>query len=172
MATSLDGFVARRDHSLDWLERPGTAAEDAGYDGFIAEMDGLILGSGSFRTLLTFDAWPYDKPVIVMSRTMTEGDIPELLRDKVSLTREDPATLMASLEKVGWRRAYVDGGKVVQSFIREGLVSDMVVTLIPVLIGDGLPLFGALDADVDLELVSQRAFKSGLVQLKYRFPQD
>nr|BFE97553.1 hypothetical protein GCM10020185_80890 [Pseudomonas brassicacearum subsp. brassicacearum] len=75
---------------------------------------------------------------------------------------------MAELESQGVQRVYVDGGRVVQSFLRDGLVTDMVITTVPVLIGSGRPLFGGLERDVDLKLVSSRSFPSGLVQSTYR----
>lgn len=170
MATSLDGFVARKNHSLGWLNRVDTGDDDLGYEGFIAKMDGLIMGSGSFRTALSFEAWPYSIPVVVMSHSLTESDIPESLKGKVTMTRKPPKALMESLHQDGWKRAYVDGGKIVQSFVRDGLVSDMVVTLIPILIGEGLALFGAVKSDIQLTLLSSQSFDCGLVQNKYRFP--
>lgn len=168
IATSLDGFVARQDHGIDWLIKQNTEGEDHGYDDFIAGVDGLIMGRGSFQTALAFDKWPYHKPVIVMSKSLAEDDVPDELKDKVRLTRREPKDLMASLAAEGWVRAYVDGGLVVQSFVRAGLVSDMTVTLIPILIGGGRRLFGELDGDVDLELLSAKSFPSGLVQTSYR----
>lgn len=168
IATSLDGFVARDDHGLDWLMKQNTADEDHGYDAFMASVDGLIMGRGSFQAALSFDTWPYQKPVIVMSKSLTEDTVPVGLRDQVSLTRLEPGELMASLDARGWKRAYVDGGLVVQSFIRAGLVSDMSVTLIPILIGGGRRLFGELDGDIDLELLASKAYPSGLLQTRYR----
>ncbi len=168
IAMSLDGFIARRNHGLDWLMKQKTEGEDHGYDEFMAGVDGLIMGSGSFRNALTFDEWPYRKPVVVMSESLSETDIPAHLRNTVSLTRRGPQDLMASLENQGWARAYVDGGQVVQSFIRAGLVDDMTITLIPILIGTGRRLFGELDTDIDLELLASRSFPSGLVQTRYR----
>lgn len=168
IATSLDGFVARDDHGLDWLMKQNTADEDHGYDAFMASVDGLIMGRGSFQTALSFDTWPYQKPVFVMSKSLTEDAVPAALRDQVSLTRLEPGDLMASLDAQGWKRAYVDGGLVVQSFIRAGLVSDMSVTLIPILIGGGRRLFGELDGDIDLQLLASKAFPSGLLQTRYR----
>ena len=94
MAMSLDGFVARPDHRLDWLMKQPTAGEDHGYDRFIGGVDGLIMGSGSFRTALGFDAWPYEKPVLVLSRSLTESDLPEPLRAKVRIAALDPATAL------------------------------------------------------------------------------
>ncbi|MCR9137312.1 MAG: dihydrofolate reductase family protein [Alphaproteobacteria bacterium] len=172
MAMSIDGFVARQDHRLDWLMKQKTEGEDHGYDEFMASVDGLIMGSGSFRNVLTFGDWPYRKPVIVMSRSLTTGDIPLDVRDKVSITPLDPGGVMASLAKKGWRRAYVDGGLVVQSFLRAGLVGDMTITLIPILIGSGRRLFGQLDRDIDLELLASKSFPSGLVQTRYRIRQE
>lgn len=171
MAMSLDGFVAREDHRLDWLMKQKTEGEDHGYDAFMAGVDGLIMGRGSFRNALAFDEWPYHKPVIVMSRSLTENDIPVEMREKVSLTRLNPHGILTSLAERGWARAYVDGGLIVQSFIRAGLIDDMTITLIPILIGKGRRLFGELDSDIDLDLLSSNSFPSGLVQTRYRILQ-
>ena len=168
MATSLDGFVARQDHRLDWLMKQQTEGEDHGYDNFIADMDGIVMGRGSYETVLGFDSWPYDKPVIVMSGSVSERDIPAALRDHVRLTTLAPTDLMASLRKEGWTRAYIDGGQLVQSFLRDGLIKDLVLTVVPVLIGEGIRLFGPVPQDIDLELVGTKSFKSGLVQIRYR----
>jgi dihydrofolate reductase len=168
MATSLDGFVARKDHSLDWLMKQNTDGEDHGFDDFMASVDGLIMGSGSFKTVLAFESWPYQKPVIVMSHSLVENDIPAELESKVRLTQLSPQELILSLVKEGWKRAYVDGGKLVQSFIRAGLVQDMTITSVPVLIGEGVRLFGSIDDDIDLELIGSKSFNSGLVQNHYR----
>jgi len=167
MAMSLDGFVAREDFGLDWLMKQKTEGEDHGNDAFIASVDGLVMGSGSFRTVLTFDDWPYEKPVVVMSRTIKSKDIPEELHDKVSVSALTPQQLMTSLSEKGWKRAYIDGGKIIQSFMREGLITDMTVTVIPILIGEGKRMFGPLDADIDLQLLDSKSFPSGLVTSRY-----
>ncbi len=171
MATSLDGFVARRDHSLDWLMKQNTEGEDQGYNDFIAGVDGIIMGRGSFQNVLTFDQWPYEKLVIVMSKSLTQDDVPKDLSGKVRVTTLEPKELMELLEAEGWKHAYVDGGKIVQSFIKAGLIEDITVTIIPILIGDGLRLFGEINGDIDLSLLESRSFQSGLVQNHYRFPQ-
>lgn len=168
MAMSLDGFVAREDFGLDWLMKQKVDGEDHGYEPFIDSVDGLVMGSGSFRTALTFDAWPYEKPVVVLSKTLKTKDIPSALRHKVSIREQSPQEVMASLAEQGWKRVYVDGGKIIQSFLREGLIDDMVVTIIPILIGAGKRMFGPLDADIDLHLLEETPFPSGLVTLKYR----
>ena len=172
IAASLDGFIARKDGDIDWLMQHSAEGEDYGYDAFMASADGLIMGRGSFEKVLTFDDWPYQKPVVVMSRTMKDGDVPERLRGKVRISSETPRALMAALEREGWRRVYVDGGKVIQSFLAAGLIEDMLLTRIPVLIGDGLPLFGPTTRDIALQHLETKAFPSGLVSSRYRLATD
>jgi len=168
IATSLDGFVARTDHRIDWLTKQPTTGEEHGYEAFMEGVDGIIMGRGSYENVLTFGDWPYSKPVIVMSRSLSPSDLPLALRDKVRLTSLTPAALMQSVAKDGWARAYVDGGKVVQSFIRDGLIDDIVLATIPILIGEGLSLFGATEEDIDLKLLNTAAFPSGIVQSHYQ----
>lgn len=172
IAASLDGFIARRDGGIDWLMEHAAEGEDYGYDAFMAAVDGLVMGRGSFEKVLTFDEWPYRKPVVVMSRTMKDADVPERLRGKVRISNSSPQALMDELEREGWRRVYVDGGKVIQSFLAEGLIEDMVLTRIPVLIGDGLPLFGPTERDIALQHLETKAFPSGLVSSRYRLATD
>lgn len=169
IATSLDGFVARQDHSLDWLSKqPAAENDDGGFAAFMDSVDGLVMGTGSFRTLLEFGQWPYSKPVVVLSRSLTEQDIPEGLKDKVRLSTAEPADLMQELQKEGWTRAYIDGGRLVQSFLRQGLIADLTITTVPILIGSGIPLFGSLDQDIDLQVASSRILPTGMVQSKFR----
>ncbi len=168
LATSLDGFVARPDHRLDWLTKQHTETEDHGYDDFMSRADGLVMGRGSFHNALSFGDWPYRKPVVLMSRSMTPSDIPEALRGKVRLMADSPAGVMRSLDDEGWKRAYIDGGALVQSFIADGLISEITMTVIPILIGRGVRPFGDIEHDIDLRLCESRTFPSGLVQSRYR----
>ena len=168
MAMSLDGFIARRDHALDWLMKQDTVDEDHGYDAFMASVDGLVMGRGSFETVRGFDAWPYQKPVIVMSQSLSDSDIPQTLQSNVRVSRQDPDVLVQELSDAGWRRAYVDGGQIVQSFLRAGLIADLTVTQVPILIGDGVRLFGPLDHDIDLAHIETQTFPSGLVTSRYK----
>ena len=103
-----------------------------------------------------------------MSRSLTPSDIPNDLRDRVRLSDLTPRQIMLQLDSEGWIRAYVDGGKIVQSFLNEGLIQDMTLTHVPILIGDGISLFGPLTTDIDLEHVETQSFSSGLVSSKYR----
>ncbi len=168
MAVSLDGFVARPDHSLDWLMKQNTEGEDHGFAEFQASVDAIVMGSGSYKTVLGFGEWPYEKPVIVLSRSLQQKDVPPHLNGKVEISNLDPKALMDEVDRRGFRRVYVDGGAVIQSFLRDGLIADMKVTLVPILIGSGIKLFGELDADIDLKLVSVHKFNSGLVDLVYQ----
>ena len=171
IATSLDGFIARKDHAIDWLENQGTTTEEHGYTQFIDSVDGIIFGRKTYEVVLNLtsdDDWPYPKPVIVLSRTLTNSDIPLHLADKVTITDQTPSDLLATLDQKGWKRAYVDGGITIQSFLNEGLIDDLIITTLPVLIGQGIPLFGNTTKDIHLELINTRQYPSGLAQSHYR----
>lgn len=103
IAASLDGYIARKSGELDWLMKQTTADEDHGWDAFMEAVDGLVMGRGTFEKVLTFGDWPYTKPAVVMSRTLTDRDVPGELADKVRLTRLDPPDVMTMLEGEGWR---------------------------------------------------------------------
>lgn len=172
IATSLDGFVARRNHALDWLMKQGTAGEDHGYEAFLDTVDGIVMGKGSFMNVLRLGPWPYRKPVVVMSQSLTQDDLPPHLEGKVRLDRSGPLAVMEQLAEAGWSRAYVDGGALVQSFLKDGLIHDIVLTIVPILIGDGISLFGDLGRDLDLELLGAQSYDSGLLQTRYRIVRD
>ena len=168
IATSLDGFIARMNGDIEWLISRDDPKEDHGYNDFIKGIDGIVMGRGTFEKALTFETWYYSVPVIVLSKTLTASNIPEHLKDKVQISKLSPRELMSQLEKKGWKNVYVDGGQVIQSFLREGQIADLVITTVPVLIGEGRPLFGSLLEDISLTHIQTRAFPSGLVQSEYK----
>ena len=127
----------------------------------------IIMGSGSFRTVLGFGSWGYSIPGTVLSRLMTNDDIPKDIRDQVEVSALAPKELMASLGARGIKHVYVDGGAIIQSFLKAGLIQDMKITIVPILLGEGIRIFGERDDDIDLELVSATPFPSGLVDLTY-----
>lgn len=168
IATSLDGFIARSDGDIGWLLQRDDPTEDHGYADFIADKDMIVMGRGCYEKILTFGEWAYDLPVVVLSQRLADSPVPEALKDKLRFSNRSPNQIMQELAAQGIRRVYVDGGQLVQSFLRDGLITDMVISTVPVLIGAGRPLFGPLLQDIDLKLVSSRSFPSGLVQSSYR----
>ena len=168
IATSLDGFIARRNGDIDWLESVPAEGEDHGFRDFMANVDGLIMGRGTYEKALSFDAWPYSKPVVVLSKRLRQSDVPSALAGKVRISSKEPAAIVQEMAQEAWRRAYVDGGLVIQSFLRVGLIKELTITRIPVLLGSGIPLFGPLPGDQRLIHLETIAFKSGLVQSKYQ----
>jgi dihydrofolate reductase len=168
IATSLDGYIARPDGDIGWLLQRDDPDEDHGYHAFIADKDAIVMGRGTYEKVLEFGEWHYDRQVVVLSKQLAGTSAPEHLQGKVRFSDLGPREAMRELEGQGARKVYVDGGQLVQSFLREGLVEDMVVTTVPVLIGAGRPLFGELPQDRDLALVSSRSFPSGLVQSTWR----
>jgi dihydrofolate reductase len=167
IATSVDGYIARADGEIDWLTEYETGNEDTGYDAFMDSIDGLVMGRGTFEKALSFGAWPFKKPVIVLSQNLSQNELRADLDGKVRISSLAPSPLMHALAAEGWKRAYIDGGKVIQSFLKEGLISDIVLTRVPVLLGDGISLFGRMEGDVILRHTETIAFASGLVQSKY-----
>lgn len=169
IATSLDGYIARTDGGIDWLDVADSPpqGEDYGYQAHWDGIDTLILGRHSFDMVVSFGQWPYDgKRVVVLSSG--QPAIPDHLAGKVQVMSGTAQELAGALWATGTRRAYVDGGKTIQVFLRAGLIEEMIITLIPVILGEGIPLFGPLAADVKLDLVDAKKFENGLVQVHYR----
>jgi dihydrofolate reductase len=170
IATSLDGFIARKDGNLDWLDKfnaTAPAGEDCGYNAFFASIDALAMGRKTYEKILTFGEWPYgSKQVIVMSRSPV--DIPKHLQETVSASSETPRELVDRLSAQGSKHLYIDGGMTIQGFLQAGVLDEMTLTLIPVVIGDGIPLFGYIKSDVELSLIESKAYEFGCVQVKYR----
>ena len=166
VGVSVDGFLARPDGGLDWLPEGG--GEPHGYDEFIASVDALVIGRNTFDKVLTFEAWPYgDKRVVVLSHRPIDSFPPGAVVEPMA---GPPAEIVSRLAATGARHLYVDGGITIQEFLRAGLVQRLVITRVPVLIGQGIPLFGALSGDLRLRHVATRHYPSGLVQSEYQIP--
>jgi dihydrofolate reductase len=163
VGTSLDGFIARADGSLDFL--PTGGGEPHGYDEFMATVDALIIGRNTYETVLAFDAWPYGtKPTFVLS---THSLAPAPVGAVVERMSGSPAEIVSQLDSRGIRHAYVDGGITIQRFLNAGLVQRLTITRVPVLIGTGIPLFGATPRDITLKHVATHEYASGLVKSEY-----
>lgn len=164
VGVSVDGFLARADGALDFLPEGG--GEPHGYDEFMAQVDAIVIGRKTFETVLGFAEWPYgDKRVVVLaSRPL---DFSGVRGGRVEQMGGDPQDIVRRLEATGCGHAYVDGGITIQRFLRAGLIQRLVITRVPVLIGTGIALFGALQRDVLLRHVATRQYPSGLVQSEY-----
>jgi dihydrofolate reductase len=169
IAASLDGFIARKDGSLDWLDAANASApegEDFGFQAFMDSVDTLIMGRKTFIQVLSLGQWPYGKtPVVVLSRNPIL--LPSNLPDNVTHSSEAPRNLLERLSNEGVKHVYVDGGITIQGFLSEGLLDEITVTVIPVILGSGTPLFGPLDNDVNLTHLRTTVFDCGFVQTTY-----
>lgn len=166
IATSLDGFIARSNGDIDWLPAV-EAGEDYGYHAFVAGINAIVMGRASYEKVLSFGEWPYGAtPVVVLStRALT---IPPEHADRVVQMRGAPAEIVAQCAARGWHELYVDGGATIQRFLAAGLVDRLIVTRVPVLLGEGLPLFGPTGRDLRVAHVKTHAYPNGLVQSEYR----
>ena len=169
IATSLDGFIGRQDGDLDWLDQANTTVtegEDCGYTAFMDTVDILIMDRNTYEKVLTFCPWSYEKPVIVLSRNPI--DIPTELTT-VTHSSETPQALHTRLSAEGAKRLYIDGGITIQRFLASGLITDLTITLIPVILGEGIPLFSLQQQDISLTHTDPISYPFGFVQLKYEF---
>lgn len=172
VGTSVDGFIARPDGAVDFLGVAEPIEGDMGFAAFMAGIDVMVMGRNTFDTvidMITADesiGWPYGQtPVMVMTSRPLE--IPPALTETVEATAADPVELLEMLADRGHEHAYIDGGLTVQSFLRAGLVDELIVTDVPVLIGSGRALFGELDSDIVLDHVETIVFENGCVQTRY-----
>ena len=163
VGTSVDGFIARPNGDLDFLPED---CEPHGYDEFIASVDAIVIGRNTFEKVLTFGGWPYgDKRVVVLSSRPV--DLSVVKGGVVEQMAGPPAEIVSQLAASGARHLYIDGGITIQRFLRAGLVLRLIITRVPVLIGQGIPLFGTLPRDVRLHHVTTRHYPSGLVKSEY-----
>jgi dihydrofolate reductase len=168
VGTSLDGFIARTDGALDFL--PAGGGEPHGYDEFMATVDALVIGRKTYETVLTFDGWHYgEKPVFVLSTRVLMPAPPGAVVERVS---GSPPEIVSDLAARGIRHIYVDGGITIQAFLRAGLIQHLTITRVPVLIGSGIPLFGAIPSDIALTHIETRHYSSGLVRSEYEITGD
>jgi dihydrofolate reductase len=163
IASSIDGFIARADGGIDWLDAVNDSDEDYGYQAFYDSVDALIMGSNTYTQVLEFGDWPYPgKPTYVLS----SRDLPNALQDVQIIPPDIPAMLprIEHHQKM-W---LVGGGALVKSFHQSGLISEYIISMIPIVLGDGIALFQAPLTEQSLKLVSAQHYPSGLVQIHYR----
>lgn len=164
MAVSLDGYIADVDGNVDWLAAfHGDGTEDYGYGAFVDAIDAIVIGRGTFETVRNFPDWPYAKPVVVLSSTLSTAD-PDMPAEIMTAT---PAAFAAQAAAKGWRRVYVDGGRLCQAFLEAGLLSDIVLTQIPIVLGGGRPLFQPMTTPRRLRQTRTTVYPAGLVSTHY-----
>lgn len=177
IATSADGYIATSDGGVDWLHTAGDLEADMqenpdmGFQKFIDSVDCMVMGRKCMEVIssmdLTPDQWPYgDLHVVVLSQSISEP--PENLRGKVEMYSGEVQDLISVLESKGFEHAYVDGGSTITSFLNLGLIDEMTITKAPVLLGDGIPLFGSINKKIRLEEAETIAFPNNFIQIKYR----
>ena len=162
VGVSVDGFLARPDHTFDFLP---TEPEEHGYTAFFASVDALVIGRKTYEVVLGMGGWAYGtKPVFVLSSRELKPAPKSAVVERLS---GEPVEIWATLEARGLQHVYVDGGETIQAFLRAGLIQRLVITRVPVLIGEGIPLFGPTGRDIALTHVATRSYPSGLVQSEY-----
>jgi len=173
MVASLDGFIARRDGSVDWLETSdefvgGETMAPGAVEAFLKTIDCYVMGSRTYETALSFEAkgfgWSYgDKPTFVLTRR----ELPRT-RDTVEFYSGDLVQFVNGSLRPRFRSIWFVGGGVVSGeCLRLGLADEVRYSILPILIGDGIPFFGKLDRDIALHLAEVKAYKSGMVALRY-----
>ena len=172
IATSLDGYIARSNGDIDWLDAANATVpkgEDCGYGALMQSVDALVMGRNSYEKVRSFGFWPYgDTPVVVMSSNPISfpNDLPKTIQH----SSEHPRELCKRLSRHGIGHIYVDGGNTIQRFLVAGLVDELTITVIPVPLGSGISLFGALNSDLSLTCVGTKTYEFGFVQLTYTIP--
>jgi len=168
IATSLDGYITDKNGGIAWLETiPEINNIDTGYEKFTAQVDALVMGRVTFETVCSFDIeWPYKKPVFLLSTTLTE--IPEKLKNKVYLVKGTLTEVLEQVHQQGYHQLYIDGGTLIQSFLKEDLIDEMIITVIPILLGGGSALFGELEQALEFECVETKLFLGKVVQNHFR----
>lgn len=170
VGVSLDGFIARPNGDLDWLmgEGGGDSAE-YGYNEFVAGIDAIVMGRKTFEKVLTLEKWYYgSKRLVVLSHRPVDLTIARARGGVVEQMAGSPKEITAQLAASGASRLYVDGGITIQEFLRAGLIQRFILSRLPILIGEGIPLFGPLPHDIRLHHVATRTFSGGMVQSEYR----
>ena len=167
IATSLDGYIADKKGEINWLHSiPNPNKIDMGYGEFMSQIDALVMGRTTFETVCGFDIdWPYTKPVFVLSNRMTQ--LPKEYEGKAELVKGDLKEIIEEINNKGCNNLYIDGGKTIQSFLKEDLIDEITITTIPYLLGGGIPLFTDLPERLDFKCVDSKIFLEKVVQNRF-----
>lgn len=167
IATSLDSYIADKNGGIDWLMNiPNPDRSDYGFNDFMQKIDALVMGKNTFQTVLSLGEWPYNKKVFILSNTL--NSIPDHLKEKAEIISGKPKEINDYLAERGYKNLYIDGGKVIQSFLEEDLIDEIIITRIPVILGDGIPLFGKLEKPINFSEVRTEVLSKLLVKTYYK----
>ena len=167
IATSIDGYIADKEGGLSYLEMVSNPDQvDMGYTKLMERIDALLMGRNTFEMVLSFGIdWPYNKPVYVLSNTLTE--VSEDLKGKVELVKGSLQEVVNCIHAKGHHHLYIDGGKTIQQFLKEDLIDEMILTTIPILLGGGVPLFADLPKSMEFNLKDSEVFLGEVIQRTY-----
>jgi len=166
IAQSLDGYIADKNGGIEWLnEIPNPGDSDFGFAKFISKIDAIVMGRKSFETVQSFGEWLYTKPVFVVSTSL--HDLPKEYSCKAEILNLKPKQIVEMLAKKGMKNLYIDGGALIQSFLSEDLIDELIITSIPVLLGGGIPLFGKLDNSLKFKFQHSEILNNSLVKSYY-----
>ncbi|MGD1805031.1 dihydrofolate reductase family protein [Dapis sp. BLCC M126] len=166
IATSLDGFIATSNGGLDWLEElPNPEQSDYGFAKFMNNIDAVVMGRKTLEKVLTFERWVYNQPVFVLSNSLTK--LPEEIFGKAEIVSGEIKRLIIQLNQKGYQNLYIDGGRVIQSFLQEDLIDEMIITRAPILLGKGFPLFGQLEKHLQFRHKKTEIYNNTLVKSHY-----
>ena len=165
IGTSLDGYIAKPDGNIDWLTIYGNDDAIHAYEEFMNGIDAIVIGKGTYEKILSFPSWPYVKKAFVLSTSLKQ--LPDTLKDNATLLSMKPKELLSYLSEMGFSSIYVDGEKVIQDFLKEDMIDNLIISKVPVLIGNGIPLFGFISADLKFKHMRTETQSNGLVRSYY-----
>lgn len=166
IATSIDGFIAKKDGNIDWLlDIPNPSGSDYGYSEFMQRIDGIVMGRNTFEKVLEFNIWPYSKMIFVLSNTLKS--VPRHLDNRAEIVNGDLNSIIEKLNSRGFENLYIDGGKTIQSFLRNDMIDELIITRIPIVLGSGIPLFENNGIELEFRHVETKVYSDTLVKSRY-----
>jgi len=172
IAASIDGYIADSGNGLSFLDSvPNNENDDLGYNDFIDTIDCIVMGRNTYDVVIGFGIeWPYTVPVFVLSNNLKS--VSEQLQDKVEILHGDVEEVVNSLHKMGYERLYVDGKDVIRQFLERDMIDDMTITTIPILLGEGIPLFTPMRESKMFSLVNTKVYINDLVASHFHRERD
>ncbi|GAB2973756.1 dihydrofolate reductase family protein [Mucilaginibacter puniceus] len=166
IATSIDGYIAKSDGGIDWLnEIPNTQGSDYGFGDFMKRIDGILMGRSTYEIVMDFETWFYPKPVYVLSNSWKE--LPGKWAHKAQLVKGDILDVVNQLNQQGVLNLYIDGGKTIQSLLAADKIDEMIITRVPIVLGAGIPLFTPDLPELKFEHTATETYEGGLVKSSY-----